>query len=285
MTPATINWKVVKECSTPAWYGGLLDFITKHPIKIIEEYPQLPLLRQKDQYIMQGFINVGYRKQDLKILNFMRMSIRAVSVADIASATGKMISHLSWELLQGNSLREHYDWPRDPPPFTSTQKKLWKTALTKAFIQPHSTQTHRKLTQPVTFWQSITPLKDWLDFYSVNEDRLYRKHDNNSWKIYTYHGGAIINRQYKFTNLTCSTKSSTATWLTSVSPRRSPTNNPDLLVVAIECYTEWQYEPPDEDLSSYNPTEGPFSCIRDAFDSSIAPEKILLDTVKLPQDN
>jgi hypothetical protein len=55
--------------------------------------------------------------------------------------------------------------------------------------------------------------------------------------------------------------------------------------VAIECYTECQYEPPEEDLSSYNPTEGPFSYIHDAFDSSIALEKILLDAVKLPQDN
>jgi hypothetical protein len=109
ISPGTINWKVVKEYSTPAWYGGLLDFITKHPIEILEDCQQLTLLRQKDQYIMQGFINAGYRKQDLKILNFMGMSIRAVSVADIASATGKTISHLSWELLQGNSLREHYD--------------------------------------------------------------------------------------------------------------------------------------------------------------------------------
>jgi hypothetical protein len=99
MTPATINWKVVKEYLTPAWYGGLFDFITKHPIEIIEDYPQLPLLRQKDQCIMQGFINAGFQKQDLNILNFMRMSIRAVSVADIASATGKTINHLSWELL------------------------------------------------------------------------------------------------------------------------------------------------------------------------------------------
>jgi hypothetical protein len=55
--------------------------------------------------------------------------------------------------------------------------------------------------------------------------------------------------------------------------------------VAIECYTEWQYEPLDKDLSSYNPTEGQFYCIHDAFDSSIASEKILLDAIKLPQDN
>jgi hypothetical protein len=165
----------------------------------------------------------------------MRMSIRAVSVLDIASATGKTINHLPWKLLQGKFLREHYDWPRDPPSFTATQKKLWKIALTKAFIQPHSTQTHRKLNQPVTIWQSLSPLKDWLYFYSAaSKDRLYRKHNNNSWKIYTYHGGAIRNRRYKFTNLTCTTKTPAATlpWLTSVSPHLAPTNNPDHLVVA-----------------------------------------------------
>jgi hypothetical protein len=50
-------------------------------------------------------------------------------------------------------------------------------------------------------------------------------------------------------------------------------------------YTDWQYKPPDEDLTYYNPTDGPFSCIHDAFDSSIDSEKILLDAVTLPQDN
>jgi hypothetical protein len=71
MTPGTINWKIVKKYLTPAWYSGLLDFITKHPIEIIEDYPQLTLLRQKDQYTMQGFIDAGYQKHDLKICNFM----------------------------------------------------------------------------------------------------------------------------------------------------------------------------------------------------------------------
>jgi hypothetical protein len=88
MTPGTIEWKIVKAYTTPAWYGGILDFISIHPIEIIEDYPQLPLLRQDDQYIMQGFINAGYRKLDLKILNFMQMSLRAVTVADIPSIMG-----------------------------------------------------------------------------------------------------------------------------------------------------------------------------------------------------
>jgi hypothetical protein len=177
MTSGTIKWKIVKAYTTPAWYGGILDFISDHPIEIIEDYPQL------------GFIDAGYRKLDLKILNFMQMSLRAVTVADIASSTGETINHLSWELEQGNGLRKQYDWPRDPPSFTTTQIALWQSALTTAFIQPHSIVAHRKLTQPVTIWHALSPLQDWLYFFSPIEDHL-RKH-NSSWKIYNYHSGAI----------------------------------------------------------------------------------------------
>jgi hypothetical protein len=115
---------------------------------------------------MQGFIDAGYRKLDLNILNFMRMSLQAVTVADIASSTGETINHISWELKQGNGLREHYDWPRDPPSFTTTQIRLWQSALKKACIQPHSIAAHRKLTHPVTIWHSLSPPQDWLYFLS-----------------------------------------------------------------------------------------------------------------------
>ena len=60
MTPDTVNWKVVKHYLTPIWYGGVIDFISNHPIEIIEDYPQLPLFRVNDQYLMQGFIDTGY---------------------------------------------------------------------------------------------------------------------------------------------------------------------------------------------------------------------------------
>ena len=285
MTPGTVNWKIVKAYTTPTWYGGLLDFITTHPIEIIEDYPQLPLLRQNDQYLMQGFIDSGYRKSDLKMLNYMRMYLRAVTVADIASTTGLTINHLAWELLQGNDLREHYDWPRDPPSFTITQKNLWKAALTKAFLQPHSTASHRKLLTPLHAWQSLTPLHDWAYFYSPAEDRLYKK-SNTSWKIYSYHGGRRTrNRKYKYTNHTTQNKPPSATELASVSPRQSPKNNPNLVVVALESHASWQYEDPEDDLTSYDPTTGPFLCIQDAFDSSIASQRILIDEVQLPSDH
>jgi hypothetical protein len=73
--------------------------------------------------------------------------------------------------------------------------------------------------------------------------------------------------------------------LATISPHTAPTNNSDLIIIALESHTQWQYETPDEDLTTYDPTIGPFRCIQDAFDSSIASGKILLDEIKLPEDN
>jgi hypothetical protein len=47
----------------------------------------------------------------------------------------------------------------------------------------------------------------------------------------------------------------------------------------------WQYKTSDDDLTTYDPTIGLFRCIQDAFDSSIASEKTLLNEIKLPEDN
>jgi hypothetical protein len=59
----------------------------------------------------------------------------------------------------------------------------------------------------------------------------------------------------------------------------------DLIIVALKNHTQWHYEAPDDDLITYGPTEGLFSCIHNAFDSSIASEKILRNAIVLPKDN
>ena len=279
-----IDWNIVQAYTTKVWYRGVLNFASEHNIEFIEDYPQIPLLRQNDQYIMQGFIKAGYRNKELQILNYMRMSLRAISVADITSVSGLTINHLAWELREGNLLREHYDWPRDPPSFTKKQKDFWKKALGNTFIRPQSILEHRILAQPVSTWQSLSALDDWPYFYNPGEDRLFKKH-GNSWKIYSHHSGRVRNRKYSFNNQTCESLPTSTNLLASVSLRHTPANNPNPVVLAKECTAEWHYEEPDTDLASYDPTEGPFACIQDAFDSSRASEKILLDKVELPADD
>jgi hypothetical protein len=80
----------------------------------------------------------------------------------------------------------------------------------------------------------------------------------------------------------CPTKPLSVNRLASISPHTAPRSDSDLIIVALEGYTQWQYETPGDDLTTYNPTEGPFRCIHDAFNSSIASEKILLNAIVLP---
>ena len=45
----------------------------------------------------------------------MRMALKFVTVADIATPDGRRITQRALTLNCGNRLHDHYDWPRSPP--------------------------------------------------------------------------------------------------------------------------------------------------------------------------
>ena len=117
------------------WYFHLWKFYSEYPIQAKENYPDLKLLRSGDQFLMEVFIAAGYRGKDLLLLNVMRMSIKAITVADIATADGLRLAHLSFLLVRSNGLRDEYDWPRAPPDeWSASQVQFWQRALRKALL-------------------------------------------------------------------------------------------------------------------------------------------------------
>ena len=52
----------------------------------------MPILREKDVYLMEFFVKGGFRNTDLKSLNFVRKYLQAVTLADIATSDGRHIS-------------------------------------------------------------------------------------------------------------------------------------------------------------------------------------------------
>ena len=64
---------------------------------------------------MSIFISAGFRGEELKLLNEIRMSLQAITIADITTADGRSIHHSDVLLQQSNGLRKHYDWPRAVP--------------------------------------------------------------------------------------------------------------------------------------------------------------------------
>ena len=74
-------------------------------LEITEDYDDLPLLRQKDEYLMIGIVGGGFRNADLKALNFIRKFLQAVTLANISTADGIRISIQAYDVIVGNGLR------------------------------------------------------------------------------------------------------------------------------------------------------------------------------------
>ena len=82
-----------------------------YKLDITEDYDALPLLRNKDVYIMQAFVDKGFKNADLKALNFVRKFIQAVTLADIATTDGHRLSSQSYDAVESNNLRQELRWP------------------------------------------------------------------------------------------------------------------------------------------------------------------------------
>ena len=83
-------------------------------LDITEDYPDLPILRERDVYLMESFVKGGFRSADLKALNFVRKFLQVVSLSNIATADGRRIAYHSYHAIEGNGLRNDLVWPKVP---------------------------------------------------------------------------------------------------------------------------------------------------------------------------
>ena len=115
------------------WYKSLWKFMSDplYKLDITEDYDDLLLLRNKDVYIMQAFVDKGFKNADLKALNFVRKFIQAVTLADIATTDSHRISHRSYDAVEGNGIRQEQRWPKVPDKLPLPFVDLWKAALNK----------------------------------------------------------------------------------------------------------------------------------------------------------
>ena len=154
-------------------------------IKVIDNVPRLLTLRLNDTFLMQGFIAAKIDSKDLELINIIRMSVEAVTVADIATADGRKISHNAWHALSSNHLRTGYNWPREPERFTKSQIEVWQRALKHTFLTRYANSASRTLHHnfQVHGWEDPTYLQKWKYFYSPIERRLYQR-AGIGWKPY-----------------------------------------------------------------------------------------------------
>ena len=114
-----------------------------YKLDITKDYKDVPLLRQKDEYLIMAFVKEGFRNADLKALNYVRKFLKAITLADIARADGSRISFQSFNIIEGNGLRLGIkEWPKTPSKdeMPASFTTLWQSALNKYFININSHQ-------------------------------------------------------------------------------------------------------------------------------------------------
>ena len=72
---------------------------------ICEEYLDLQPLRVNDVFLMQSFVNSGFRGGDLKSLNFTRKKLETTTFADIATVDRQRITQQAFNAIASNDLR------------------------------------------------------------------------------------------------------------------------------------------------------------------------------------
>ena len=226
---------------------------------------------------MLRFFEQGYRKQQLYILNQIRMSLHAISLSDITTSIRLAVSQNAFLLLSSNSLREDYEWPLTPPSFSNKQKQLWQTALQAIFVVSHLNKNERKLrpSARLGLWTDTKVEQKWTTFFSQEEYRIYKR-VGLRWLVYTSAGGCNARSQL-YSKLNTSTLSlcPSANQLASICPRH--------LRYAIELCTPWEVSELDDNPLLFDPTAGPFTLVWDAFAASVGSRRPLLIILFYPK--
>jgi hypothetical protein len=172
------NFATFGHLATDTWLKNTWEFMAKHDIRIdtLTDTARLPLQRDNDQYLMQGFSDGGYTGAALRNLNNCRMFLQAVTLADISSGDGQYIlpfaRHLRQPTLQTSSLK----WPANGT-LTPIVKRLWKIALARCFLTPDG----NTLQVPLGAWRSTAAAGEW--HFSPSTNQLMR-HTAAGWQTY-----------------------------------------------------------------------------------------------------
>ena len=97
---------------------------TIYKLDLCEDYPDLQPLRVNDVFLMQLFVDSGFRGADLKSLNFTRKKLEAITLVDIATVDGCRITQQAFEAIASNGLRGETNWPKAMPGLLFRGRKL-----------------------------------------------------------------------------------------------------------------------------------------------------------------
>jgi hypothetical protein len=109
------------------WYKKVWELVHYFKIRLVvhTDY-QLKPVRKGDKSLMSDFLQIGYRHDDLLLLNIMRMHKKAIHLSDIVMCNGNNNVGDVTDLPGQSNVHK---FPTQKP--TKADKALWETALCK----------------------------------------------------------------------------------------------------------------------------------------------------------
>ena len=145
-----LPYEVYGSLAPHGWIRHTWQSLSESPLVLRGSSLAFPRRRQRDIYLMDAFVDMGYDTAELLMLNECRLYLHAYTLADIVTADGRAIDTSVWLGRRSYSCRYiASDWiqTRDPGrPFWL----CWQRALRRTFL--FQNQQHLRLRSPLGIW-------------------------------------------------------------------------------------------------------------------------------------
>ena len=88
LTNIKYNEKTYATYMPSSWYKNLWRFMSTpiFNLEVTEDYQDMLILCEKGAYLMEAFVDGGFRNADLKAFNFVRKYLQAVTLSNIVTS-------------------------------------------------------------------------------------------------------------------------------------------------------------------------------------------------------
>jgi hypothetical protein len=173
-----LDYKKWAHLATKSWVKNTWQFISDNGLQLQTDLPGIHPRRHQDLFLMDIFINSAkYSLQELQQLNWCRLYLQVITVADITDASGHKILHHIWQGNKDIQPRAQYAWPNQGKPSRGSWI-VWRAALARTLgMTPHRPNHNCKLGDWTMDGQT------WQWYYSPHDERLY-ENDKGQWYWY-----------------------------------------------------------------------------------------------------
>jgi hypothetical protein len=169
----TVNFGQFGHLVSPTWLTSTWEFISHFNISFKVHIAPFILAREGDGCLMDLFVQKGYRKQHLALLNRCRIFLQVVRISDIVTGCGKFISRTAMDGRYDATFPRDLRWPVQGE-LPAAAWTIWRQALSSLC------ETSNTLSRPLGCWLQSSKRRF---FYHELEERIY-EFDSRYWWYY-----------------------------------------------------------------------------------------------------